>query len=73
MLPGISGADLSAVLRARWPQLRVMIISGYAEDEMLQRLGPATAANFLQKPFAMQALARTVRHALGDEPPPGRG
>ncbi|OYV97048.1 MAG: hypothetical protein B7Z68_04355, partial [Acidobacteria bacterium 21-70-11] len=51
MLPGISGADLSAVLRARWPQLRVVMMSGYAEDEMLQRLGPATAASFLQKPF----------------------
>ena len=73
MLPGISGVDLAVGLRARWPQLKVVMMSGYAEDEMLQRLGPTTAASFLQKPFGMQALARTVRHALGDEPPPGHG
>ncbi len=73
ILPGISGADLAVGLRARWPQLKVVMMSGYAEDEMLQRLGPAVAASLLQKPFGMQALARTVRHALDDEPPPEPG
>jgi two-component system cell cycle sensor histidine kinase/response regulator CckA len=73
MLPGISGADLAVGLLARWPRLKVVMMSGYAEDEMLHRLGPTTAASFLQKPFGMQALARTVRHALDDEPPPGHG
>ncbi len=73
MLPGISGADLAVGLCARWPQLKVVMMSGYAEDEMLQRLGPARVARFLQKPFDMQALARMLRHALDDEPSPRLG
>ncbi|MDD5562374.1 MAG: PAS domain S-box protein [Thermoanaerobaculaceae bacterium] len=73
MLPGLSGAELAVGLRERWPRLKVVVMSGYAEDDMLRRLRPATAATFLQKPFAMQALAQTVRHALDDVPPAGHG
>ena len=73
MLPGISGADLAIGLRDRWPRIKVVVMSGYAEDDMLRRLGPATATSFLQKPFAMQALAQAVRRALDGDPPPGHG
>ncbi len=64
MLPGVSGSTLAADLQARWPDLRVVLMSGYAEDDAI-RLGSRTGAvRFLQKPFDMETLARELRAAL---------
>jgi CheY-like chemotaxis protein len=64
MLPGSSGLEVAAVLGERWPGLRVIVMSGYAEDQMdRSHLGQASV-RFLQKPFDMAALARELRAAL---------
>jgi two-component system cell cycle sensor histidine kinase/response regulator CckA len=73
LLPGISGTDLAVGLRARWPGLKVVMMSGYAEDDMLQRLGARSSVTFLQKPFGVAALALALRRVLDDEPPPRHG
>jgi len=66
VLPGVSGPELHQRLVARRPGLKVLYMSGYA-DEMLAGLkGLAGGGHFLQKPFSPQALAQKVREALGD-------
>lgn len=66
VLPGASGTDLSRGLLDRWPNLVVVLMSGYTEDEV-QRLGVDTGAvRFLQKPFDMRTLAHEVRAALAE-------
>jgi CheY-like chemotaxis protein len=35
MLPGVHGVDLAVGLKERWPALKVIVMSGYAEDEAL--------------------------------------
>jgi two-component system cell cycle sensor histidine kinase/response regulator CckA len=67
MLPGILGPEIARRLTARWPALRVILMSGYTEDEAVRRGVSAGDVRFLQKPFDMDALAREVRAAL-DEP-----
>jgi len=64
VLPGIPGPDLANDLRARWPRLKVVVMSGYTEDAALRTLGPEISAEFLQKPFDIVALSRTIRRAL---------
>ena len=64
MLPGVSGADLAIVLQARWPDLRVVLMSGYAEDEAVRLGTQAGVVRFLQKPFDLEMLARELRAAL---------
>ena len=64
MLPGIDGAALAAGLRDRWPGLRVVMMSGYTDDEAVRRGVEEGAEHFLQKPFDVAALARAVRAAL---------
>jgi PAS domain S-box-containing protein len=66
MLPGITGPDLAVGLRARWPALRVILMSGYAEDDVLRRGAAVVSAGFLQKPFDMATLAREIRAALDE-------
>jgi two-component system, cell cycle sensor histidine kinase and response regulator CckA len=66
MLPGISGADLAERLDVRFPRLKVILMSGYAQDETVRRGVRAGTMRFLQKPFDMVTLAREVRAALDD-------
>ena len=61
IMPGKSGIELSNVLAARRPGLRVIIMSGYTE-ETLTGLGNQVA--LLQKPFAPRELRRRIREAL---------
>ena len=59
-MPGLGGVELAARLRERDPKLRVLYISGYAEDadRLSRNLGPGTY--FLAKPFLPGDLTRLV-------------
>ncbi|HUK13220.1 MAG TPA: PAS domain S-box protein [Thermoanaerobaculaceae bacterium] len=67
MLPGSSGPELSRALRERWPGLRVILISGYAEDEAIRQAAGPGRYHFLQKPFDVETLARELRAALEED------
>jgi two-component system, cell cycle sensor histidine kinase and response regulator CckA len=63
-LPGASGADLARRLTRRWPELKVILMSGYAEDEALRQDITAGRFRFLQKPIDLDTLAKELRAAL---------
>jgi FixJ family two-component response regulator len=64
VLVGMSGPRFAARVRAARPWLRVLFMSGYADDQALATATPAAAVPFIQKPFTADALARKVRAAL---------
>ena len=64
MLPDRSGRDLAQQLREALPELKVMYISGFTDDESVRRGDFPPGARFLQKPFTLSALVGTVRDAL---------
>ena len=66
MLPGISGPRLAASLRQRWPSLRVVLMSGYPEDEAVRKGIAEGSIRFLQKPFDMARLAHEIKEALAE-------
>ena len=72
VMPQIGGEDLAARLRALWPGLLVLYISGYTERGFASR-GLAPGSAFLQKPFTPAALAHRVRELLDTRPAAGRG
>ena len=72
VMPGPSGAETYLRLRALRPGLRVLYISGYAEEAIASRGGIGHAEALLEKPFTPGELLRRVRCAL-DAPPPGQG
>ena len=61
VMPGPSGTVLAAELRRARPDLRVLLVSGYARDELV---AGADGAHFLQKPFTPTALQDRVRQIL---------
>jgi CheY-like chemotaxis protein len=63
VMPGMNGPELAEALRRVSPNLKVIFISGYANDTLSQHTGMG-GMRFLQKPFAPVALARSVRQLL---------
>jgi CheY-like chemotaxis protein len=64
MPEGVSGVDLAEQLLAAQPRLKIIFTSGYTANEVSPELLARTRARFLQKPYAHNALAQTVRDCL---------
>jgi DNA-binding response OmpR family regulator len=62
-MPGMSGADVFAALRAH-SKVRVLIVTGYALEDEVQDLAEK-GARVLEKPFRIDALEREIDVALG--------
>ena len=70
VMPEIGGGELVERLTAQRPDLKVLYISGYTNDEIVRRGVRRTEAHFLQKPFTSQELMRKVRQVLDGERAP---
>ncbi len=68
LLPGLSGPEALRLLREQRPGLRAVLMSGYADREVVAEevLDPDT--EFLAKPFTPAMLAAKVREALDRQP-----
>jgi PAS domain S-box-containing protein len=64
VLPKITGPVLAEQLKARRPALKVVFMSGYAEDAITDRGILPSGIFLLQKPFTREALAHKVHEAL---------
>jgi FixJ family two-component response regulator len=64
IMPGVSGIELSRRMRALYPNLAVLLVSGYAGGEInvLSELGDNV--QFLQKPFDAVSLTSAARVVL---------
>jgi two-component system, cell cycle sensor histidine kinase and response regulator CckA len=63
-LPGMSGIDLAAGLRAAFPQLPVLVMSGHVGDPAQQAALSAGKYAFLPKPFSLPGLLLRLREVL---------
>jgi two-component system cell cycle sensor histidine kinase/response regulator CckA len=64
VMPEMDGPTLFEKLRRQRPDLKVIFISGYAEDAFRQHLAENEDFMFLQKPFDLKELAAAVKAAL---------
>ncbi|MFH2057006.1 MAG: ATP-binding protein [bacterium] len=62
---GLDGLDtVERVLELRTEQ-KIMIVSGYAESERVERALKLSSGTFVSKPFTLQTISAAVRKALG--------
>ncbi|MFL5594407.1 MAG: PAS domain S-box protein [Gemmatimonadaceae bacterium] len=68
VMPEMGGRDLAASLGALRPDVPILYVSGYTDDEIIRRgvLEPTMA--FIEKPFTANALLRKVREMLDSRP-----
>ena len=64
-MPDLDGRATLVELRKLRPSLRVVLTSGYSEQEALREFADGTLAGFLQKPFSPHMLIDCVTRAIG--------
>ncbi len=64
VMPRMNGRQLAARLAAVRPELPLLFMSGYTDDDMIRRDLLVRDAPFIQKPFGIKALATRLRAML---------
>ena len=70
VMPNMDGTELARRLATVRPDLRILFMSGYTDDALVQSIGRRSPL-FLPKPFTASALVEKVNQAL-TSPPAGR-
>ena len=63
-MPGIGGRELGETVARCWPQIRVLYMSGFAANRMVNEGALDPSVPFIQKPFNSEQLGRKVREVL---------
>jgi signal transduction histidine kinase/ActR/RegA family two-component response regulator len=64
VMPRMGGPKLAERLADERPDMKVLFVSGYAENTVLQHGKVGVTTRFLQKPFSLKMLAKKVREVL---------
>ncbi len=63
-MPGMSGNEVLRIVRNISPGLRVLIMSGYSEQDAIRGFNDQPGIGFLQKPFSMSVLRERIGKLL---------
>ncbi len=65
VMPQMDGPTLYKNIRERWPNMKVIFVSGYTEDRLRDQFKSGETIHFLGKPFTLKLLASKVKEVLG--------
>jgi two-component system, cell cycle sensor histidine kinase and response regulator CckA len=65
IMPGINGPTMIDQIIPNFPNVKVIFISGYAEDVFVNNYGAERSFNFLAKPFTLKQLAGKIKDVTG--------
>lgn len=69
MMPLMGGKELGRILKEKFPQLKMIFMSGYTDQQDIREGRLGQADEFLQKPFSPSGLAQLVRRTLDGRRP----
>lgn len=64
IMPEMNGRELSRSILSKYPEMKILYMSGYTADVMAKQGVLGEGVHFIQKPFSMQELALKVREVL---------
>lgn len=68
-MPRLDGVEATRRITARWPQVQVLVLTTYDDDELVFRSIEAGASGYLLKDVGSDALAEAIRAAARGESP----
>jgi DNA-binding response OmpR family regulator len=78
MMPGLNGRELAMITRRRFPNVRVLYVTGFADTLFKDLQELADGESFIEKPFGTDGLLEATRLLMfgqiadGEEPPDKR-
>lgn len=67
VMPQMDGPTLYKHIREKWPNMKVVFVSGYTEDRLREQFTSGEKIYFLPKPFTLKQLATKVKEVMCDE------
>jgi two-component system, cell cycle sensor histidine kinase and response regulator CckA len=64
VMPNMSGGELAKALEKARPEVKILFVSGYAGETILNHKVIDLQTNFLQKPYSLKQLSIKIRAAL---------
>lgn len=68
IMPGMNGAEATQAIREKWPQIQVVILTNFAEEDLIEKALQAGAIGYLLKNVSAEQLAEAIRAAHVDRP-----
>jgi NarL family two-component system response regulator LiaR len=68
MMPGMDGAEATAAIRTRCPDIQIIALTSFREEELVQRAIQAGAIGYLLKNVSAKELAAAIRAAHAGKP-----
>jgi two-component system cell cycle sensor histidine kinase/response regulator CckA len=66
VMPQMDGPTLYKHIREKWPNMKVVFVSGYTEDRLREQFTSGETIYFLPKPFTLKQLAGKVKDVLSE-------
>jgi FixJ family two-component response regulator len=63
-MPEMGGDELLPILESKYPRLKVILSSGYGEENVSRSVHSPSVMGFLHKPYAGDALTAMIEKAL---------
>lgn len=67
VMPGMNGEQLAHQVLKKFPTVKILFISGYTRDALIEKGTLKKGVNLLQKPFTRNDLAHHIHLALNDK------
>ena len=64
MMPGMNGLDVLRVIKKTHGQTKVIIVTGHGNEKLSIEMLRSGAADYIQKPFAMDQLLSSIKRVL---------
>jgi two-component system cell cycle sensor histidine kinase/response regulator CckA len=64
IMPGISGFNLAEIMKQKFPDIKILYMSGYSNNAITQRGFLEDGVPFIQKPFTMNDICIKIREVL---------
>ncbi len=66
-MPGMDGMEALKAIKAKGPELQIILLTGYATVEKTVEAMQAGASDFLEKPADIEVLAKKIKKATADK------
>jgi YesN/AraC family two-component response regulator len=60
VMPGMAGIDMAEIVKEKYPQTRVVLVSAFRNTALMRRLDEMGGIGFLPKPFGLNDLAELL-------------